>query len=73
MMSADERRQLRERWPLNIYRRGQEPHDDLSGTTTPEERVQMVVVLSSRAWELSGNPSPRTTRSAMPIVVRQRP
>jgi hypothetical protein len=72
-MSANERRHLRERWPVRIYLLGEEPPDDLSGTTTPEERVAMVALLSRRAWELSGRPLPQHPRSSIPITVLRRP
>ncbi|HEY5492565.1 MAG TPA: hypothetical protein VIK25_15340 [Gemmatimonadaceae bacterium] len=71
-MSADERRRLRESWSVRIYRLGEEPPDDLSATTTPEERVRMVEVLSRRSWELSGQPLPQYPRSSIPITVLRR-
>ena len=42
--------------PARVFRLGEEPLDDLSASTTPEERLQMVEVLSARMRELSGLP-----------------
>lgn len=56
-----------------VFRLGEEPNDDLSATTTPEERLAMVDVLSRRMWELSGRPMPSYTRRSMPVAVRRRP
>jgi hypothetical protein len=56
----------RETWPVRVYRLGEEPRDDLSTVTTPEQRLEMVTVLSQRMWELSGRPVPRYPRSQMP-------
>jgi len=61
----------RREWPVRIYRLGDEPPDDLSGVTTPAERVAMVWELSARMWELTGRPSPLYTRATMPgLVIR---
>lgn len=49
-----------------VFRLGEEPGDDLSATTTPEQRLEMVAELSRRMWELSGRPRPAYTRAAMP-------
>lgn len=40
--------------------------DDLSAGTTPEQRLEMVAVLSKRMWELSERPVPSYPRSQMP-------
>jgi hypothetical protein len=56
----------RRSWPVRVYRLGHEPGDDLSATTTPEQRLAMVAVLSKRTWELSGRPVPSYPRSQMP-------
>lgn len=45
--------------------------DDLSATTSPEERIAMVAVLSRRMWELTGRQRPTYTRSSMPVEVRR--
>ena len=60
------------RVPVRIYRLGEEPTDDLSGATTPAERLAMVWELTARAWALTGTPVPSYDRGAMPIVIVRR-
>jgi len=55
-----------------VFRLGEEPDDDLSATTSPEERLAMVAELSRRMWELTGRPSPSYTRATMPVRVIRR-
>jgi hypothetical protein len=55
--------------PAAVYRLGKEPGDDLSAQTTPEQRVEMVWLLSTRMWELTGHPVPTYTRATMPVRV----
>ena len=57
----------RERGPVEIYRLGDEPGDDLTETTTPEERLAMLWSLSARMWELTGQPLPHRNRSELPV------
>jgi hypothetical protein len=59
----------REQWPIRIYRLGEEPGDDLSALTTPEQRLEMVTLLTARMWELTGQPFPSYARSAMPVRI----
>lgn len=59
-------RRVREGLPVRVYRLGEEPGDDLSASTTPEQRIEMVAELSRRMWELSGRPAPTYPRSRMP-------
>jgi hypothetical protein len=56
----------RRRRTARVYRLGEEPGDDLSGLSTPEERLAMVIVLTRRMWELTGQPVPTYERAAMP-------
>ncbi|MGI8519088.1 MAG: hypothetical protein ACR2MC_00505 [Actinomycetota bacterium] len=56
----------RRAWPVRVYRLGDEPGDDLSAVSTPEERLAMVAELSRRMWELTGRPVPSYSRAAMP-------
>lgn len=67
------RDRVREGLPVRVYRRGDEPGDDLSAMTTPAERLAMVWELTERAWLLQGaRPSPYT-RATMPIrIIRPR-
>ena len=57
----------RESWPVRKYRLGEEPSDDLSDTTTPEERLAMMWSLALEAWMLTGKPLPDYDRAATPI------
>jgi hypothetical protein len=45
---------------------GEEPGDDLSATTTPEQRLEMVDILSERMWALAGVPRPNIRRADLP-------
>lgn len=38
-------------WPVRVYRLGEEPTDDLSATTTADERLAMVALLTHRLGE----------------------
>lgn len=58
-------------WPVRQYRLGEEPGDDLSATTTPEERLAMMWPLTLEAWELSGQPVPSYQRHETPVSVRR--
>jgi hypothetical protein len=57
----------RQSWPVRKYRLGSEPSDDLSDSTTAEERLEMMWPLALEAWSLSGEPLPDYTRSAAPV------
>lgn len=57
---------------IRVRRLGEEPSDDLSATTTAEDRLEMVAVLSRRMWELTGSPTPSYTREEMPVRVFRR-
>lgn len=56
-------------WPIRIFRLGEEPGDDLSDTTTPGQRLEMVWTLRDRMWELTGQPIPTYSRSEIPIKI----
>ena len=55
-----------------MYRTADAPGDDLSATTTPLERLEMVAILSARMWELSGKPAPLYSRDTTPVRVLRR-
>ena len=57
-------------WPVRRYRLGEEPGDDLSGSTTAEERLAMMPGLAAEAWALTGAPLPRYERRDTPVVRR---
>jgi len=42
---------------------------EATAAATPTERIEMVGVLSRRAWELTGKPFPAIPRRAWPAVV----
>lgn len=65
-MSAEERAKSREQWPIRRFALGEEPSEDLSATTTPEERLAMVWRLTLDAWASQGLPLPEYTREQMP-------
>jgi hypothetical protein len=54
-------------WPVRKYRLGQEPCDDLSQTTTAEERLAMMWPLALEAWSLTGKPLPDYARCDAPV------
>jgi hypothetical protein len=70
---AAERAKGRRDWPLLAYPLGHEPGDDLSATTTAEERLAMMWPLAIEAWTLSGRPFPEYARDAMPVRVLRPP
>ena len=58
----------RAQWPVAKYRLGEEPSDDLSATTTAEQRLQMMWPLAVEAWALSGRALPAYERHEMPVA-----
>ncbi len=66
---AAERAEARRNWPVRKYELGKEPGDDLSGSTTAEERLAMMWPLALEAWLLAGRPLPEFSRSEMPVRV----
>jgi hypothetical protein len=57
--------------PVRTFRLGEEPDDDLSAESTPDERLAMVAVLSARMWTLTGKPLATYERSTMPVRMRR--
>ena len=71
--SKASRRAARKSWPVRKYRLGSEPGDDLSETTTPRERLEMMWPLALEAWALTGQPLPDYTRASTPVrIIRQK-
>jgi len=62
-------REARRSWPVRVFRPGEEPSDDLSDVTTPEERLAMMWPLAQEAWSLAGIPLPDYDRRSAPIRV----
>jgi hypothetical protein len=58
-------------WTVRKYALGQEPGDDLSASTTAEQRLAMMWSLALRAWALTGSPLPDYQRANSPVVVRR--
>jgi hypothetical protein len=57
----------RQGWTVQKYKLGHEPGDDLSASTTPEERLAMMWPLALEAWTLSGAGVPDYDRRAAPV------
>jgi len=60
----------RSRWPVRAYRLGAEPGDDLSASTSAEERLAMMWPLALEAWELTGRALPVYSRDDTPVSRR---
>jgi hypothetical protein len=68
---AEERHARRAAWPVRVYRIGEEPGDDLSGQTTPTQRLAMMWPLAVEAWALTGRALPSYGRHEVPVSTRQ--
>jgi len=64
---AEARRRARAAWPIRRFDLGCEPNEDLSDSTTMEERLGMMWQLALDAWSMSGRPLPDYERADMPI------
>jgi hypothetical protein len=51
---------------VRSFRLGEEPGDDLSDSTTVEERLSMMWPLAVEAWTLSGRTLPVYDRTSLP-------
>jgi hypothetical protein len=60
-------RTRRQSWPVRKFRLGSEPSDDLSESTTAEERLEMMWPLALEAWSLGDRPLPDYRRSDAPV------
>lgn len=71
-MSRDEqaekadRAAARAKWPVKVYRLGEEPSDNQLETTTAGERLAMVWEITKDTWALSGRQIPEYERHEMP-------
>lgn len=61
----------RSEWPVRKYRLGAEPGDDLSDSTTVEQRLAMMWPLALEAWSLTGAPMPDYERAHTPVTIRR--
>ncbi len=57
----------RRAWPIRKDRLGEEPSDDLSDSTTPAQRLEMMWPLALEAWSLTGKPLPDYARDETPV------
>ena len=71
--AAEERRAARSSWTIEVFRLGEEPGDDLSDRTTPEEGIAMMWRLAVDAWTSAGLRLPGYTRDRMPGRVIRAP
>lgn len=71
--TVEARRRARGSWPVKAFRLGEEPGDDLSERTTPEERIAMMWRLASDAWTSAGRRLPAYPRDRMPGRVIRTP
>ena len=70
-MSVHEELPRRNALPVRLFRLGEEPSDDLTSSTSAEERFEMVAMLSARMVEFSPKPaSPPMPRGHPVRVVR---
>ena len=59
----------RHAWPLRIISMSRASDDDLSGSTTVEQRLRFVESLSQEAWALVAAPAADYDRAHMPVRV----
>jgi hypothetical protein len=72
MSTADERRARRAKLPIRKFTLGDEPSDDLTATTTMDERLAMVWPLSKAAFEAAGISTTSPPRHLLPgRVIRE--
>lgn len=58
-------------WPVRVFRLGAEPPDDLSATSTPEQRLAMMWPLALEAFALTRQPLPEYRRAEAPVALRR--
>jgi hypothetical protein len=56
---------------VRVHRLGAEPSDDLSATTTPEQRLATMWPLALEAFSLLGRPLPDYRRADIPVALRR--
>lgn len=60
------RARSRSQWPVHVKQLDEPEFDDLSGTTTPEQRFLMVWPLTLEAWRVAGLAIPEYVRAEAP-------
>jgi hypothetical protein len=69
----EERAKARASWPVRAVALGDESATDLRDTTTVDERLRLVGVLTRELWAFSARPIPDYPRAEMPgRVIRPR-
>lgn len=68
-LDFEARRRARADWPIQKFRVGEEPAEDVSRWTTPEERLRIAWHLSVEAWLVSGACLPTYTRAELPATL----
>jgi len=66
---AAARAAARASWPVRRCALGEEPSDDLSASTSAEERLAMMWPLAVEAWTLAGRSTEARPRDRMPVTV----
>ena len=56
---------------MRVYDLGAEPSENLSASSTAEERLAMMDSLAREAFALSGRPLPTYRRADAPVAVRR--
>jgi len=56
---------------VRVFRLGAEPSDDLSATSSADERLSMMWPLALEAFSLSGRPLPEYRRADAPVALRR--
>lgn len=54
---------------VRMFRLGEEPPDDLTGSTSAEERFEMVAVLTARMMEFMPTSPSVSTRRGLPVRI----
>ena len=65
--AANDRAGARKSWPIRRFRLGEEPTENLVGSTSAAQRLAMVGELTERGWALSGKAIPRYSRAETPL------
>jgi hypothetical protein len=69
--AEEERRDRRASWPVRQFRLGDEPNEDLSSTTTVEERIAMMWPLALDAFSVQASRAERLPRDRWPVKFRR--
>ena len=68
----EERAKARATWPVRVVPLGEEAATDARDTTTADERLRLVAVLTREQWAFSGREIPTYPRADMPGCVLRR-